>query len=364
MPYISSSIIVQMFSSVSPKLIALKKEGQSGFDKITHYTRMGTLILSFVQAAVISKWLVSERIALLPGVTFYVVAITTLVTGTMFLMWLGEQMTEKGIGNGISLIIFAGIVARFPSAIGSVFTQVAQGQMQKISLFLILFVVLAVTFIVVYFERAQRRIKINYAKRQQGRRTYAAQQSYLPFKINMSGVIPPIFAQSILMFVTSIPRFMGLFKAGATSTWVSSFFLALSFGQPLYMLVFFLLIIFFCFFYTALTNNPKDTADNLKKQGAFIQGVRPGEKTADYIDSVVTRLTMVGAIYLALVALLPEFLIVAWRVPFYFGGTSLLIVVVVLITFMESVQEHMMSQKYESLMRKSKSKGSKMGLIR
>lgn len=364
MPYISSSIIVQMFSSVSPKLIALKKEGQSGMDKINQYTRLGTLFLSIIQAFVITKWLVSSNIALMPGLTFYVSSVATLVTGTMFLMWLGEQMTDKGIGNGISLIIFAGIVARFPSAIGSVFTQVSQGQMQKISLFLIAFVVLLVTLVVVFVERAQRRIKINYAKRQQGRKMYAAQTSYLPFKINMSGVIPPIFAQSILMFITSIPRFLGFFKAGTSATWVSSLFLALSFGQPLYMLVFSLLIIFFCFFYTALTNNPKDTANNLKKQGAFIQGVRPGEKTADYIDSVVTRLTFFGAFYLALVALLPEILIVTWHVPFYFGGTSLLIVVVVLMQFMESVQEHMMSQKYESLMRKSRSKGSKMGLVR
>tara|TARA_B100002051_G_C16719947_1_gene631750 strand:+ start:772 stop:2103 length:1332 start_codon:yes stop_codon:yes gene_type:complete len=363
MPYISASIIIQMFSAVSPKLVALKKEGESGQRKITQYTRIGTLFLSLLQATVISKWLVSEHIAFLAGPSFYIQSIITLVTGTMFLMWLGEQMTERGIGNGISLIIFSGIVARFPSALASVGTQVHQGQMQPISLLVILFVVLAVTCIVVFVERAQRRIKINYAKRQQGRRLYSAQSSYLPFKINLSGVIPPIFAQSILMFITSIPSFLGLFKAG-TSSWVSSIFLALSFGHPVYMMVFAVLVIFFSFFYTALMNNPKETAENLKKSGAYIQGVRPGEQTANYLDDVITRLTVVGSIYLALVALLPEFLIVAWHVPFYFGGTSLLIVVVVLMTFMESVQEHLMSHQYESLMRKSKSKGSRMGLVR
>ena len=362
MPYISASIVVQMYSTISPKLIQIKKEGESGRRKINQYTRYLTLALSTMQAFFITRWLVSSNVAIDPSPVFYIVAIITLVTGTMFIMWLGEQMTERGIGNGISLIIFSGIVARFPSAIGQLMNQVRQGQIQVITLILLVVVVAAVTLVVVYFERAQRRIQINYAKRQQGRRMYAAQTSHLPLKINMAGVIPPIFAQSIILFPGAIGHFIGATNGGIS--WLNKVSLALSFGQPAYMIVFAIAVVFFSFFYTALVFNPKETADNLKQQGAFIPGIRPGEQTARYIDGVMTRLTLVGSIYLALVALLPQFLILAWNVPFYFGGTSLLIVVVVLMDFMAQVQAHLMSHQYESLMKKSKTKGSKMGLVR
>lgn len=362
MPYISASIVVQMYSTISPKLIQIKKEGESGRRKINQYTRYLTLGLSTIQAFFITRWLVSSGTAINPNVTFYFVAIVTLVTGTMFIMWLGEQMTERGIGNGISLIIFSGIVARFPAAIGQLMNQVRQGQMQIITLILVAVVVAAVTLVVVYFERAQRRIQINYAKRQQGRKLYAAQTSHLPLKINMAGVIPPIFAQSIILFPGAIAHFIGATNGGMS--WLNKVSLALSFGQPAYMIVFAIAVVFFSFFYTALVFNPKETADNLKQQGAFIPGIRPGEHTAQYIDKVMTRLTLVGSIYLALVALLPQFLIIAWNVPFYFGGTSLLIVVVVLMDFMAQVQAHLMSHQYESLMKKSKTRGSKMGLVR
>lgn len=361
MPYISSSIIIQMYATISPKLQQLKKEGEAGRRKINQYTRYGTLVLSLIQSFGVAKYLMSGGFALNPGIAFYFVTIVTLVTGTMFLMWLGEQMTERGVGNGISLIIFAGIVARLPSAIGQVFTQVREGQMQMITLILILVVVAVVTLVVVYFERAQRRITINYAKRQQGRKLYAAQSSHLPLKINMAGVIPPIFAQAIILFPAAIAKFFGTTKG---LTWLNDVSLALSFGQPAYMMLFAAFVIFFSFFYTALVFNPKETADNLKKSGAFIPGIRPGEQTAQYIDGVMTKLTLVGSIYLALVALLPQFLIMAWNVPFYFGGTSLLIIVVVIMDFMAQVQAHLMSHQYESLMKKSKMKGSKIGLIR
>lgn len=361
MPYISASIIVQMYSTVSPKLSQIKKEGEAGRRKINQYTRYLTLGLSLIQAFFITRWLVDSNTAFNPNFVFYFESIVTLVTGTMFIMWLGEQMTERGVGNGISLIIFSGIVARFPSAIAQVMNQVRQGQMQVITLILLVVVVAAVTLVVVYFERAQRRIAINYAKRQQGNRLYAAQTSHLPLKINMAGVIPPIFAQSIILFPGAIAKFIGATKG---FSWFNSLSLALSFGQPAYMIVFAIAVIFFSFFYTALVFNPKETADNLKQQGAFIPGIRPGEQTANYIDNIMTRLTLVGSIYLALVALLPQFLILAWNVPFYFGGTSLLIVVVVLMDFMAQVQAHLMSHQYESLMRKSKVKGSRLGLIR
>lgn len=361
MPYISASIIVQMYGTISPKLLELKKEGESGRRKINQYTRYGTLALSLVQAIGVSKWLASSGTAIDPGVTFYFVSVITLVTGTMFLMWLGEQITERGVGNGISLIIFSGIVARMPEAIAQVFTQVRQGQMQVITLLFLVVAVAFVTLVVVYFERAQRRITINYAKRQQGRMIYAAQSSHLPLKINMAGVIPPIFAQSIILFPGALAKFFGTVKGLG---WLNSVSVALSFGQPLYMIVFAIAVIFFAFFYTALVFNPKETADNLKKSGAFIPGIRPGEQTAKYIDSVMTKLTLVGAIYLALVSLLPEFFIMAWNVPFYFGGTSLLIIVVVVMDFMAQVQAHLMSHQYESLMKKSKVKGSRFGLIR
>lgn len=361
MPYISASIVVQMYSTVSPKLIQIKKDGEAGRRKINQYTRYLTLGLSFIQAFFITRWLVGSNTAIDPNITFYVESIITLVTGTMFIMWLGEQMTERGVGNGISLIIFSGIVARFPSAIAQVMNQVRQGQMQVITLILLVVVVTAVTLVVVYFERAQRRISINYAKRQQGNRLYAAQTSHLPLKINMAGVIPPIFAQSIILFPGAIAKFIGTAKGFG---WLNEFSLALSFGQPAYMIVFAIAVIFFSFFYTALVFNPKETADNLKQQGAFIPGIRPGEQTANYIDLIMTRLTLAGSIYLALVALLPELLILGWNVPFYFGGTSLLIVVVVLMDFMAQVQAHLMSHQYESLMKKSRTKGSRLGLIR
>lgn len=361
MPYISASIIVQMYGMVSPTLLQLKKEGEAGRRKITQYTRYLTLGLSAIQAFFITRWLVNSGTALNPDFIFYFEAVVTLVTGTMFIMWLGEQMTERGVGNGISLIIFSGIVARFPSAISEVMNQVRQGQMQVITLVLLVAVVVAVTIVVVYFERAQRRIAINYPKRQQGNRLYAAQTSHLPLKINMAGVIPPIFAQSIILFPGAIAKFIGSDKGFG---WLNKFSLAMSFGQPAYMIVFAVAVIFFSFFYTALVFNPKETADNLKQQGAFIPGIRPGEQTAQYVDNIMTRLTLTGSIYLALIALLPQFLILWWNVPFYFGGTSLLIVVVVLMDFMAQVQAHMMSHQYESLMKKSKMKGSKLGLIR
>jgi preprotein translocase subunit SecY len=359
MPYISASIIVQMFGSIIPTLQQLKKEGEAGRRKINQYTRYGTLVLSAFQAIGISKWLVSSGVVLNPNFGFYFVAVVTLVTGTMFLMWLGEQMTERGIGNGISLIIFASIVSRFPSAIAQVFEQVRQGQMQTISLILLLVLVLAVTGFVVFVERAQRRITINYAKRQQGRKMYQGQTSHLPLKINMAGVIPPIFASSIIMFPGAIAKF---FAGAKDFGWLNDVALALSPGQPGYIILFTVAIIFFSFFYTALVFNPKETADNLKKSGAFIPGIRPGEKTAQYIDKVMTRLTVVGAIYLTLVALLPQFLIIFWNVPFYFGGTSLLIIVVVLMDFISQVQAHLMSHQYQSIM-KNKGGSSNVSLI-
>lgn len=361
MPYISASIIIQMYATVSPKLGQLKKEGQQGQRKINQYTRYATVFLSLLQAIGISKWMATQQVAINPNIGFFFVATVTLVTGTMFLMWLGEQMTERGIGNGISLIIFAGIAARFPAAIGEVLTQVKQGQMSPIRLIFIIAAVIVVTIVVVYFERAQRRIKINYAKRQQGRKMYAAQSSHLPLKINMSGVIPPIFGLSIIGFPVTLASFFSSVKGFG---WLNQVALFLQYGTLTNMLVTAFLVIFFAFFYTALTFNPRETADNLKKSGAFIPGIRPGEQTAQYVDGVMTKLTLVGSIYLALVTLLPSFLKIIWNVPFYFGGTSLLIIVVVIMDFMAQVQAHLMSHQYESLMKKSKIKGSGMGLMR
>ena len=361
MPYISASIIVQLYTAVSPQLKQLQKEGEQGKRKINQYTRYGTLFLSLVQGFGICKWLASNGIATNPGFGFFFVGTVTLVTGTMFLMWLGEQMTERGVGNGISLIIFSGICARLPSALGEVFLQVSQKQMQIITLVLLFFVIVLVVLVVVYFERAQRRITINYAKRQEGRKMYAAQTSHLPLKINMAGVIPPIFAQAIILFPTTLAQFFGTIKGLG---WLNEFNLLFGWGTPGYIIMYGVMVIFFSFFYTALVFNPKETAENLKKSGAFIPGIRPGEQTAQYIDKVMTRLTLVGSIYLALVSLLPQLLIVFWHVPFYFGGTSLLIIVVVIMDFMAQVQAHLMSHQYESLMKKSKIKGSKMGLIR
>lgn len=361
MPYISASIIMQLFTAVVPQLEQLKKEGELGRRKINQYTRYGTLVLATFQAIGISKWLVNSGFVLNPGFYFYFVATLTLVTGTMFLMWLGEQMTERGVGNGISLIIFSGIVARFPAATAEVFNQVRQGQLQVIALFLLLALVILVVGFVVFIERAQRRITVHYARRQVGRKVYPAQSSHLPLKINMAGVIPPIFATSIILFPVTLSQF---FSSSKGMGWLSKVSLALSVGQPLYNLLMAAAIIFFCFFYTALVFNPKETAENLKKSGAFIQGVRPGDQTANYIDEVMTRLTLVGALYLTLVALLPEFITVFWHVPIYFGGTSLLIVVVVVMDFVAQVQAHLMSHQYESIMKKAHLKGHNIGLGR
>lgn len=357
MPYISSSIIVQLFTAVSPQLAQLKKEGESGRRKINKYTRIGTLVLAVFQAFGIAKWLTSSGIVLIPGIYFYFVATVTLATGTMFLMWLGEQMTERGIGNGISMIIFAGIVSRFPAAVAQVMDQVRQGQMEVISLFLLIAIVVVVTGFVVFVERAQRRITVNYAKRQMGHGQYSAQSSHLPLKLNMSGVIPPIFASSIILFPATLAQWFG---RGAGMGWLNKVGFALSMGQPLYLICYAAAIIFFCFFYTALVFNPKETADNLKKSGAFVPGIRPGANTASYIDLVMTRLTFFGAIYITSVSLLPDVLMFGWHMPFYFGGTSLLIVVVVLMDFMSQVQAHLMSHQYDSIMKKARLKGGGM----
>lgn len=357
MPYISASIIMQLLSMVVPKFEQLKKEGEAGRRKINQYTRYGTLVLAAFQGVGISKWLVNNHTVVDPGLSFYFIATLTLVTGTMFLVWLGEQMTERGVGNGISLIIFAGIVSRFPSAIAELISQVREGQMQLISLFLLLCLIATVTLFVVFIERGQRQITVNYARRQQGNKVYAAQSSHLPLKINMSGVIPPIFASSIIL----LPGFLAeTFSNVAGFGWLTQVGLALSPGQPLYLIFFATAIIFFSFFYTALVFNPKETAENLKKSGAIIPGMRPGEQTAQYIDLVMSRLTLAGAIYLTLVALMPEFLIIAWHAPFYFGGTSLLIVVVVLMDFIAQIQAHLISHQYESLMKKTHLRGKVM----
>lgn len=361
MPYISASIIIQLFTVVSPSLEQLKKEGESGRRKINQYTRYLTLLLSIFQSLGMAKWLAGQHIALNPDMLFYFTTVITLVTGTMFLMWLGEQITEKGIGNGISIIIFSGIVSSMPHALASVFQQVREGQMQALTLILLAIIVVAVTGFVVFMERAQRRIRVNYAQRTQGRKVYAAQTSHLPLKINMSGVIPPIFASSIILLPATLAQFFG---KGKGMTWLADLGMALSPGQPLYLIVYAMAILFFAFFYAALVFNPRDTAENLKKSGAYIPGIRPGEQTTRYIDSVMTRLTLIGAIYLVLVCLLPQILMVTWHVPFYFGGTSLLIIVVVIMDFVAQVQAHLMTQQYDSLMKKANFKGTKLpGLL-
>ncbi len=362
MPYISASIIIQLLTVLSPQLSELRKEGESGQRKINKYTRYGTLALATFQAIGVSKMLAAHGIALAPGFAFYFTTTLTLVTGTLFLMWLGEQVTERGIGNGISLIIFSGIIAGFPSAIGRTLEQVREGQLQVIALLLIVVAVVAVVAFVVFVERGQRRITINYARRMQGGKMYSAKSSHLPLKINMPGVIPPIFASSIILFPASLAQWFG---HGKGLEWLGSLGVALQQqGQPLHMLLFSSAIIFFCFFYTALVFNPRETADNLKKSGAFITGIRPGEQTAKYIDAVMTRLTLAGSIYVTLVCLLPEFMILAWNVPFYFGGTSLLIIVVVVMDFMAQVQAHVMSYQYESLLKKANLRSGSTGLIR
>lgn len=350
MPYISASIIIQLFSVVSPTLEQLKKEGESGRRKLNQYTRYLTLLLGLFQSFGMARWLAGQHIALQPDFVFFFTTVVTLVTGTMFLMWLGEQITEKGIGNGISLIIFSGIVSSLPQAIGSVFQQVKEGQMQGLTLILLAVVVVGVTGFVVFVERAQRRIRVNYAQRTQGHKVYAAQTSHLPLKINMSGVIPPIFASSIILLPATLAQFFSKTKGMG---WLSDVSMALSPGQPLYLMVYAAAIVFFAFFYAALVFNPKDTSENLKKSGAFIPGIRPGEQTTRYIDLVMTRLTLIGALYLVLVCLLPQILMSTWHVPFYFGGTSLLIIVVVIMDFVAQVQAHLMTQRYDSLMKKA-----------
>lgn len=360
MPYISASIIVQLLTVLSPQLSELRKEGESGQRKINKYTRYGTLVLATFQAIGVSKMLAAHGIALNPGIPFYFTTALTLVTGTLFLMWLGEQVTERGIGNGISIIIFSGIVAGLPEAVGRTLEQVREGQLQVVALLLIVLAVIAVVAFVVFVERGQRRITINYARRMQGGNMYSAKSSHLPLKINMSGVIPPIFASSIILFPATLAQWFGHSKG---MEWLGALGVALQQGQPLHMLLFAIAIIFFCFFYTALVFNPKDTADNLKKSGAFIPGIRPGEQTAKYIDAVMSRLTLAGSIYVTLVCLLPEFMILTWNVPFYFGGTSLLIIVVVVMDFIAQVQAHMMSYQYESLLKKANLRGG-MGLVK
>ena len=360
MPYISASIIMQLLTVVSPQLAQLKKEGEAGRRKISQYTRYGTVILATVQSLGMEVGLAGQGIAFSADLSFYFVAVVTLVSGAVFLMWLGEQITERGIGNGISLLIFAGIVAGLPGAIGQSFEASRQGDLNILVLLTIAIVAVATVAFVVFMERGQRRITINYAKRQQGRKVFAAQTSHLPLKVNMAGVIPPIFASSILLFPASIGQWFGQSEG---MDWLQDVSLALAPGQPLYILLFAAAVIFFCYFYTAIVFNPKDVADNLKKSGAFIPGIRPGDQSARYIDQVLSRLTLFGALYITGVSLMPQFLVVAWNVPFYFGGTSLLIVVVVVMDFMAQVQSHLMSHQYDSLMKKSNLKGGG-GLVR
>ena len=355
MPYISASIIMQLGTVAFPYLEALKKEGEAGRRKITQYTRYGTLMLALVQGYGISIALQAQAgLVLEPGPMFQLTTVITLVTGTMFLMWLGEQITERGVGNGISLIIFAGIAAGLPSAIGGTLELVRTGAMHFLIALGISVAVALVTAFVVFVERGQRKILVNYAKRQVGRKVYGGQSSHLPLKLNMAGVIPPIFASSIILFPATLA---GWFGSGESMTWLKDMSGALSPGQPIYVLLYASMIMFFCFFYTALVFNPRETAENLKKSGAFIPGIRPGDQTAKHVERIMLRLTLAGAIYVTLVCLLPEFLILKWNVPFYFGGTSLLIIVVVTMDFMAQVQAYIMSHQYESLLKKANFKG-------
>lgn len=355
MPYISASIIMQLLATVYPPLEAMRKEGEAGRRKITQYTRYGTVVLAFVQAVGISIALEAQAgLVLEPGYLFRFTTAVTLVTGTMFLMWLGEQITERGVGNGISMIIFAGIVAGLPRAVANTLELVNTGAFSWFTALLIFVAVILVTALVVFVERGQRKILVNYAKRQQGNRVYGGQSSHLPLKVNMAGVIPPIFASSIILFPATLA---GWFGSHEGFTWLKDLSSTLSPGQPIYVLLYASAIVFFCFFYTALVFNSRETADNLKKSGAFVPGIRPGEQTARYIDKILTRLTLTGAIYITLVCLLPEFLIVKLHVPFYFGGTSLLIIVVVTMDFMAQVQSYIMSQQYEGLLKKANFKG-------
>ncbi len=355
MPYISASIIMQLMTVVIPSMEQMKKEGESGRRKISQFTRYGTVVLATFQAIGISLALQNQTagglsVVLNPGVGFISITAITLVTGTVFLMWLGEQVTERGIGNGISMIIFAGIVSGLPKAIGGTLELARTGEMNGAFIILLFLLSISVTALVVFVERGQRRILINYPKRQQGRKLYGGQSSFLPLKLNMAGVIPPIFASSIILFPATIA---GWFGDSEGFTWLQDVATMLSPGQPVYVMLYASAIIFFCFFYTALVFNSKETAENLKKSGAFLPGIRPGLQTGTYIDKVMTRLTLIGAFYITLVCLLPEFLIVYWNVPFYFGGTSLLIIVVVVMDFISQMQTHVMSQQYEGLMKKA-----------
>ena len=355
MPYISASIIMQLMTAVSPQLEQLRKEGETGRRKITQYTRYGTVFLALFQATGISIALESQPgLVLDPGLMFRITTVTTLVTGTMFLMWLGEQITERGLGNGISIIIFAGIAAGLPNAIAGTLELVRTGAMHPVTALFIVAAVVVVTAFVCFVERGQRKILVNYAKRQVGNKVYGGQSSHLPFKLNMAGVIPPIFASSLILFPATL---LGWFGSAEGMNWLKDVAATLSPGQPIYVMIYAALIVFFCFFYTALQYNPKETADNLKKSGAFVPGIRPGEQTARYLEKILVRLTLAGAIYVTVVCLLPEFLILKWNVPFYFGGTSLLIIVVVTMDFMAQVQAYVMTHQYESLLKKANFKG-------
>ena len=365
MPYISASIIIQMMTSVIPHLEQLKKEGESGRRKITQYTRYGTVVLATFQGLGIAIAIGGQQaggspVVLIPGIGFTITTVAALVTGTMFLVWLGEQITERGIGNGISLIIFASIVSGLPSAVAGTLELARTGAFSPLGVLALFVGAIGVTAVVVFVEKGQRRITVNYAKRQQGRRMLAGQSSHLPLKLNMAGVIPPIFASSIILFPASLGSWFGQAEG---MSWLRDISTTLSPGQPIYTLVYAGMIVFFCFFYTALVFNPKEIADNLKKSGAFVPGVRPGVQTAGYIDKVVSRLTLAGAVYLTVVCLIPEFMIVKWSVPFYFGGTSLLIIVVVMMDMMSQIQSYLMSRQYESLMKKSSLVGG-MGMPR
>jgi len=362
MPYISASIIMQMLTYVLPSLEALRKEGESGRRKVTQYTRYATVGLATVQSYLAIVAIESvPNLVIEPGLLFRFIGVVSLVTGCMFLMWLGEQITERGLGNGISMVIFSGIVAGLPGALARLFELVTNGALGYLAFFVILALIVGVTSVVVFVERGQRRILVNYAKRQVGNKVFGGQSSYLPLKLNMSGVIPPIFASSIVLFPATVAS---LFSAGDGARWIRDLAAALQHGQPLYLILYASLIVFFCFFYTALVFNSKEQADNLKKSGAFVPGIRPGDQTARYIDKILLRLTMIGAIYITLVCLVPEFLYLRWSVPFYFGGTSLLIVVVVTMDFMAQVQAYLMTHQYESLLKKANFRGGAPGMTR
>lgn len=366
MPYISASIIMQLLTAVVPSLEQLKKEGEAGRRKITQYTRYGTVALATFQSLGIAIALEGQRmgggaVVIEPGIGFKVVTVVTLVTGTLFLMWLGEQVTERGLGNGISIIIFAGIVAGLPPAVGNTLELASRGTYQPLLVLFLFIIAVAVTWFVVFVERGQRRITVNYAKRQQGNRIVGGQSSHLPLKLNMAGVIPPIFASSIILFPATIAQWFGNTEGMG---WLRNIATSMSPGQPLYIMLYASAIIFFCFFYTALVFNSREMADNLKKSGAFVPGIRPGAQTASYIDGVTSRLTFWGAMYITLVCLIPEFLILQWNVPFYFGGTSILIIVVVAMDFMNQVQNHVLSYQYESLLKKASLTGGMGGMPR